>query len=109
LPDAIRMETSDAPPYAPQPELTPQQAQALAAIAAGSGTFLLHGSTGSGKTEVYMRAAAQALAQDPGAQVLVMVPEINLTPQLQARFEARFTPGFGPDAVVAMHSALTPA
>ena len=69
---------------------------------------LLFGATGSGKTEVYLRAAAKVLAQDPEAQVLVMVPEINLTPQLQARFEARFA-HLGGDRVVPMHSGLTPA
>ncbi|MBC7718321.1 MAG: primosomal protein N', partial [Chitinophagaceae bacterium] len=69
---------------------------------------LLFGATGSGKTEVYLRAAAQALADDPNAQVLVMVPEINLTPQLQARFEARFA-HLGKERVVALHSGLTPA
>jgi primosomal protein N' (replication factor Y) len=69
---------------------------------------LLFGATGSGKTEVYLRAAAQVLAQDPSAQVLVMVPEINLTPQLQARFEARFA-HFGKERVVSLHSGLTPA
>ncbi|MGH6639577.1 MAG: DEAD/DEAH box helicase, partial [Polaromonas sp.] len=69
---------------------------------------LLFGATGSGKTEVYLRAAARVLAQDPDAQVLVMVPEINLTPQLQARFEARFA-HLGRERVVALHSALTPA
>ena len=69
---------------------------------------LLFGATGSGKTEVYLRLAATVLAEDPNAQVLVMVPEINLTPQLQARFEARFA-HLGLERVVAMHSGLTPA
>jgi primosomal protein N' (replication factor Y) len=69
---------------------------------------LLFGATGSGKTEVYLRAAARVLAHDPSAQVLVMVPEINLTPQLQARFEARFA-HLGKERVVALHSGLTPA
>ena len=69
---------------------------------------LLFGATGSGKTEVYLRAAAKVLAEDPTAQVLVMVPEINLTPQLQARFETRFR-HLGLERVVAMHSGLTPA
>ena len=69
---------------------------------------LLFGATGSGKTEVYLRLAAQALAQDEAAQVLVMVPEINLTPQLQARFAARFA-HLGAERVVALHSGLTPA
>ena len=64
---------------------------------------LLHGVTGSGKTEVYLRAAAHALAT--GAQVLVLVPEINLTPQLEARFAARF-PGH---RMASLHSGLTPA
>jgi primosomal protein N' (replication factor Y) len=72
---------------------------------------LLFGATGSGKTEVYLRLAAKVLAQDPAAQVLVMVPEINLTPQLQSRFEARFRHlgPVGSGHVVAMHSGLTPA
>ena len=69
---------------------------------------LLFGATGSGKTEVYLRAAASVLAQDPEAQVLVMVPEINLTPQLQSRFEARFA-HLGKERVVPLHSGLTPA
>ncbi|HYF21383.1 MAG TPA: primosomal protein N', partial [Ramlibacter sp.] len=86
------------------PALSDEQDAALARIATEPGPFLLFGATGSGKTEVYLRAAADTLARDPSAQVLVMVPEINLTPQLQARFVDRF----GPDAVVAMHSGLTP-
>ena len=69
---------------------------------------LLFGATGSGKTEVYLRAAAKVLAQDLQAQVLAMVPEINLTPQLRARFETRFA-HLGLERVVAMHSGLTPA
>ena len=69
---------------------------------------LLFGATGSGKTEVYLRAAAKVLAQDPTAQVLVMVPEINLTPQLQSRFEAHFA-HLGSERVVPMHSGLSPA
>ena len=49
------------------------------------------------------------LHADPAAQALVMVPEINLTPQLEARFAARFAPRFGAQAVVSLHSAMTPA
>ncbi len=88
--------------------LSAQQTQALAEFARDTRPALLFGATGSGKTEVYLRAAAQVLAQDPDAQVLVMVPEINLTPQLQARFEERFR-HLGLERVVAMHSGLTPA
>ncbi|MDE2605254.1 MAG: primosomal protein N' [Burkholderiales bacterium] len=86
-----------------RPPLTGEQAQALAAIAAQPGPFLLFGATGSGKTEVYLRAAEALLEQDAEAQALVLVPEINLTPQLQARFQERF----GADAVVALHSGMT--
>jgi primosomal protein N' (replication factor Y) len=95
------------PPRIPPP--TDEQAQALADIAAHTGPFLLFGNTGSGKTEVYLRAAEAALARDPQAQVLVMVPEINLTPQLEERFRARFCAQWGADCLVAMHSSLTPA
>ena len=91
---------------------SPQQQTALAEFDAEVSTkkrpALLFGATGSGKTEVYLRAAAKVLAQDPEAQVLVMVPEINLTPQLQSRFETRFR-HLGLERVVAMHSGLTPA
>ena len=89
-----------------------QQQAALADFEAESSAkkrpALLFGVTGSGKTEVYLRAAAKVLTSDPEAQVLVMVPEINLTPQLQDRFEARFA-HLGLERVVAMHSGLTPA
>ncbi len=64
---------------------------------------LLHGVTGSGKTEVYLGAAADALAA--GRQALVLVPEINLTPQLEARFAERFRG----HRIVSLHSGLTPA
>ena len=66
---------------------------------------LLFGSTGSGKTEVYLQSAQRVLAQDEAAQVLVMVPEINLTPQL----EKRFTERFGGETITTMHSGMTPA
>jgi primosomal protein N' (replication factor Y) len=92
------------PEEAALPPLTTDQAAVLEALQPmGAGTVLLHGVTGSGKTEVYLRAAARALAA--GRQVLVLVPEINLTPQLQARLAARF-PG---RHLVSLHSALTPA
>ena len=90
------------------PVLTAEQAEVLAQIAAAGATelpppVLLHGVTGSGKTEVYLGAAAQALAA--GRQALVLVPEINLTPQLEARFAERFAGRH----IVSLHSALTPA
>ncbi len=85
------------------PALTDEQAAALDALAASAQPALLHGVTGSGKTEVYLRAAERCLTA--GGQALVLVPEINLTPQLEARFAARF-PG---RRLVSLHSALTPA
>ena len=98
-----------APDCAPShaPELTPEQAQVVAQIEAHSGPFLLFGATGSGKTEVYLHAVADLLAREPQAQALVMVPEINLTPQLEARFQARFAPLYGAAAVVSLHSGMT--
>jgi primosomal protein N' (replication factor Y) (superfamily II helicase) len=79
-------------------ELTAEQAAALEDVR-GGGEHLLHGVTGSGKTEVYLRAAAETLAAGRG--VIVLVPEIALTPQTVARFQARFG-----DTVALLHSAL---
>jgi primosomal protein N' (replication factor Y) len=93
------------PPHDP-PELTAEQKTALAAINEGGEGFrayLLHGVTGSGKTEVYLRLIEHALLA--GRQVLLLVPEINLTPQLEARVAARF-----PDAgLTSLHSELSEA
>jgi primosomal protein N' (replication factor Y) len=86
-----------------------EQAAVLAELPITQAPVLLYGATGSGKTEVYLRATEDALASDPAAQALIMVPEINLTPQLEARFQERFGARFGEAAVVAMHSGMTPA
>ena len=82
---------------------TQPQAAAIATVIAGLGSgrgFLLHGVTGSGKTEVYLRLTAEALARGHGA--IVLVPEIALTAQVVARFVARFG-----DRVALLHSALS--
>jgi primosomal protein N' (replication factor Y) len=87
------------------PALTPEQGAALAEITGAFGafaTFLLHGVTGSGKTEVYLQAISRARAAGKGA--LVLVPEIALTPQLSGRFRARFG-----DDVALLHSGLSGA
>jgi primosomal protein N' (replication factor Y) (superfamily II helicase) len=92
-----------APPAAEPPTPTPTQAAAVESIAgaldAGGGHFLLYGATGSGKTEVYLRACEEALARGRGA--IVLVPEIALTPQTLARFTARFG-----GTVAVLHSSL---
>jgi primosomal protein N' (replication factor Y) len=88
------------------PPLTGEQARALAEIGAALRApgrpqpLLLHGVTGSGKTEVYLRAAATALGQGRG--VIVLVPEIGLTPQIVSRFADRFG-----DTVAVLHSRLS--
>ena len=89
--------------------LTAEQSRAIDQFNAESGPFLLFGTTGSGKTEVYLRCVEQLLIRSPHAQAMVMVPEINLTPQLEERFMARFGPIYGENAVVSMHSGMTPA
>ncbi|MEQ1571542.1 MAG: primosomal protein N', partial [Myxococcota bacterium] len=84
------------------PPLNPDQAAALAALTApdAAGAWVLFGVTGAGKTEVFLGAAAHVLSHD--RQVLVLVPEIGLTPQLVGRFRARFG-----DQVAVLHSGLT--
>ncbi len=98
---------NDATPHAAA-LLNSEQQIAVDHIAAAKGfvPILLFGVTGSGKTEVYMQAAAQILARSEGegesGQVLILVPEINLTPQLEGNIRRRF-----PDVmVVTLHSGL---
>ena len=100
-------EQSAQPPGRLHPSLSLEQATVLQQIHSQSGPFLLFGATGSGKTEVYLHCVQTLLAKDPHAQALVMVPEINLTPQLEARFKARFAPLYGEEAVVSLHSGMT--
>jgi len=107
-----KLEISEDPPF-PAPDLA-MRGKPLSAIqtaaaeqvtafvrAGGFHVSLLDGVTGSGKTEVYLEAAAEALASAPDAQVLVLIPEIALTQAAMARFEARF--GVAP---VEWHSAI---
>jgi primosomal protein N' (replication factor Y) (superfamily II helicase) len=100
--EEVEIDPNDVEPRAP----TPAQATSLSALhrAIGSKTFsrfLLHGITGSGKTEVYLQAAARVLEE--GGSAILLVPEIGLTPQFLARFRARF----GEDPVAVLHSGLT--
>jgi primosomal protein N' (replication factor Y) len=89
------------------PELTAEQRRVLGPLEAAlqaheQKQLLLHGVTGSGKTEVYLQAAAAALREGRGA--IVLVPEIALTPQIVGRFIERFG-----DTVAVLHSQLRPA
>ena len=115
---SISSEVSERDPYARETilptqniVLNPAQAQALGEImkamdtANSSRTFLLHGVTGSGKTEIYLQALAHALEQDKGA--IVLVPEISLTPQTVERFKARFSSGKWQTLVAVLHSHLS--
>ena len=95
-------DSTPVPVMAGTTQLNPAQRQAAEEIAAALPSyraFLLDGVTGSGKTEVYLEAIAAALGQ--GLQALVLLPEINLTPQTLARFRARF------GQVAAFHSGLS--
>jgi primosomal protein N' (replication factor Y) (superfamily II helicase) len=93
------------PTPADMPVLNAAQRQAADAIggAQGFNPMLLYGVTGSGKTEVYLQACAQVLRRDDDAQILILVPEINLTPQLEANIRARF-PGV---MLATLHSSLS--
>jgi primosomal protein N' (replication factor Y) len=100
---AADAETPHAPVYVPGPPPNADQAQAIERIREAFGgfrTFLLHGITGSGKTEVYLRLIADVIAR--GQQALALVPEIGLTPQLEERFRHAF-PGA---RIAVLHSAL---
>jgi primosomal protein N' (replication factor Y) len=97
-------DTHDATPAA-MPVLNAAQQQAADAIghAQGFTPLLLYGVTGSGKTEVYLQACVQVLERDDAAQILILVPEINLTPQLEGNIRARF-PGV---MLATLHSSLS--
>ena len=106
-PAAHSLSRDHTPRSATLPTLTDEQTAAVEAIrdARAFAPFLLHGVTGSGKTEVYLRALAALLAINPQAQALVLVPEINLTPQFEAAFRARFA-SMDDSEIVTLHSGL---
>ena len=98
------MPAHDATPV-DMPALNAAQQEAADAIGGAQGftPLLLYGVTGSGKTEVYLQACAQVLARDADSQILILVPEINLTPQLEGNIRARF-PGV---MLATLHSSLS--
>ncbi|MCU0769919.1 MAG: DEAD/DEAH box helicase, partial [Burkholderiaceae bacterium] len=99
-----RLARTRSPAPGARPTLTAEQAAVVGELGtvARFEPTLLHGVTGSGKTEVYLTLIERVLSGNAGAQALLLVPEINLTPQLEAQVRARF-----PDeGVVALHSGL---
>jgi len=92
-------------PGSPNWKQTPTLLDSKEARPDAGGTFLLHGVTGSGKTEVYLQAIAHTLEQGKGA--IVLVPEISLTPQTVERFKARFSSGPLRTLVAVLHSHLS--
>jgi primosomal protein N' (replication factor Y) len=100
-----KIQHQPAPLQLAQPlQLTQTQTDVLKALHTDERrTQLLFGVTGSGKTEVYLQYLAEILSRDADSQVLILVPEINLTPQFSLRLVERF----GADAVVTLHSKLT--
>ena len=107
--DSADVQSSSTPNATDLIALTVEQTRAIGQFHAHDGPCLLFGATGSGKTEVFMRCTSDLLAGSDQAQALVMVPEINLTPQLEERFKDRFCSHYGQSAVVSMHSGMTPA
>ncbi|HTJ96600.1 MAG TPA: primosomal protein N' [Rhodocyclaceae bacterium] len=106
LPRIPKEKTGAADATIQRPALHPEQQAAYAAIDAAAGQFtpfLLHGITGSGKTEVYLHAIEAVLAR--GQQALMLVPEIALTPQLEGRVAARFPAA----KIISAHSGLADA
>lgn len=102
--EVLRSPYPDTLNQAPDPVLTQEQQQVLdellPAVACGDGAFLLHGVTGSGKSEVFIRAVRKCLEAGKGA--IVLVPEIVLTPQMVTWFRARFG-----DVAAVLHSRLS--
>jgi primosomal protein N' (replication factor Y) len=100
-----KVEPAHDPVPVDMPPLNAAQQAAADAIGAEQGfkPTLLYGVTGSGKTEVYLQACAQVLAREADGQILILVPEINLTPQLEGNIRARF-PGV---MLATLHSSLS--